>query len=684
MKLKLKKRGSFIGSISEMIPPLVAGPLCFVAFVFVFTLTSLDFVVSALIFFGIYIAFSVIYLWIILDKRMRADKEASGKATFTTVLERFLQRSDVPMCGIDHEGKIFWSNGAANELFGKNSIFGDFFDELSPVTLNSVLADNGTALEVTISGKSFETNGYSVIGGTGKPISYVYFKDTTKQVLWKNKFEASELCVAAIYLDNLAELSAQTGQGEYRDAATLIDRALKEWAASVDAIIKELNNERYIMVFNHEHLEEMCKRRFPILDTIQELQSNSMLVPLTVSIGLATEGDTLAEKETESLIALDHALQRGGAQVALRKDTEGYEFFGGRTKTSQKRTSIRSRIEADRLIALIKRAGNVIVMGHANPDFDAIGSSLGLARLAETYGKEALVVTNTGCANFELCTARLMKKDTDGYYQNLFADFERGLDAVRSDTLVILTDVNSVDRCECRQIALNCQRIAVVDHHRKESGSMAEAHDISYVDPSASSACEMVSEMLDYSPLRVELDAEEANVMMAGIMLDTQNFSKSVGARTFSAALYLRNLGASNEVASTFFFENMSDYTAQTRIISNSKRYRGKYIIAVNVLDKDSDARTIAAKAANKLLSIRGTEACFVLACVGSNVSISARSNGNINVQDILRRIGGGGHFDAAGAQTSIGSEATLTKLQKAIDDYEAESVKARENANHQ
>lgn len=684
MKLKLKKRKRMIGSISEIIPPLVAGPLAFVAFVLVFTLTELDFVLSALIFFFAYITFSVIYLWIILDRRMREDKEMGGRAMFAQVLERFLQRSDIPMCGLDHDGKVFWSNGAANDLFGKTSLFGDFFDELSPVTLNSVLADNGTALEITINGKCYETNGYSVLSSVGKTISYVYFKDTTKQVLWRNKFEARELCVAAIYLDNFAELSAQTGQGEYRDAATKIDRALKEWAASVDAIIKELNNERYIMVFHHEHLDEMCRKRFPILDVIQEMQADSMLVPLTVSIGLATEGENLAEKETESLIALDHALQRGGAQVALRKDTEGYEFFGGRTKTSQKRTSIRSRIEADRLIALIKRAGNVIVMGHTNPDFDAIGSCLGLARLAETYGKEALVVTDKNCVNFRLCTSRLMKKDSDGYYQNLFADAERGLDAVRSDTLVILTDVNSVERCECPQIALNCQRIGVVDHHRKEGGSMTEAQDVCYVDPSASSACEMVSEMLDYSPLRVELDAEEANVMMSGIMLDTQNFSKNVGARTFSAALYLRNNGASSEIANTFFFENMADYTAQTKIISNSKRYRSKYIIAVNVLDEDSDARTIAAKAANKLLSIRGTEACFVLACVGTNVSISARSNGKINVQEILGKMGGGGHFDAAGAQTNIGSEATLTKLQKAIDEYEAEALTARENVNHQ
>ena len=684
MKLKIKKRKRLIGSISEIIPPLVAGPISFVGFVLVFTLTELDLALSALIFFGIYIVFSVIYLWVILDKRTRSEREADGKATFTSVIEGFLQRSDVPMCGIDHEGKIFWSNAAANELFDRTSIFGDYFDELSPVTLNSVLADNGTALEVAINGKYYETNGHSVVSGVGKTISYVYFKDTTKEVLWKNKFEARELCVAAIYLDNLAELSAQTGQGEYRDAATLIDRALKEWAASVNAIIKELNNERYIMVFNHEYLEEMCKKRFPILDTVQELQADSLLVPLTVSIGVATEGESLAEKETESLIALDHALQRGGAQVALRRDTEGYEFFGGRTKTSQKRTSIRSRIEADRLISLIKRAGNVIVMAHANPDFDAIGSCLGLARLAETYGREALVVTNTECPNFKLCTARLMKKDSDGYYQNLFADRERGLDAVRSDTLVILTDVNSVQRCECPQIALNCARIAVVDHHRKEGGGMTEAHDISYVDPSASSACEMVSEMLDYSPLRVELEAEEANVMMSGIMLDTQNFAKNVGTRTFSAALYLRNVGASNEIANTFFFENMADYTAQTRIISNSKRYKSKYIIAVNVLDEESDARTIAAKAANKLLSIRGTEACFVLACVGNNVSISARSNGKINVQEILAKMGGGGHFDAAGAQTDVGSEATLTRLQKAIDDYEAELLQSRENANHQ
>ena len=531
-------------------------------------------------------------------------------------------------------------------------------------------------MDITISGRFYEVTGISAANHSGHTLSYVYFKNVTKQELYRNMMESSELCVAAIYLDNLAELSAQTGLGEYRDAATKIDRALKEWAADIDAIIKELNNERYIMVFKKKYLEEMCINHFPILDTVSELQNDSELVPLTVSIGVATHGDSFAEKETEALIALDNALQRGGAQVALRRDVEGYEFFGGRTKTSQKRTSIRSRIEADRLIALIKKAGNVIIMGHTNPDFDAIGSCIGLARLAETYGREAMIVTNLSCENFQIATSRLMKRDSDGYYQNMFADAERGLDAIRSDTLVILSDVNKPERCECPQIALNAGRIAMVDHHRKDGGSMTEAYDISYVDPSASSACEMVSEMLDYSPLRVELDPEEANVMMSGIMLDTQNFSKSVGIRTFAAALYLRSMGASNETASTFFMESMPDYTAQTHIISNSKRYKSKYIIAVNVIGKELDARVIAAKTANKLLNIRGTEACFVLACVGKNVSISARSNGKINVQEILSKMGGGGHFDAAGAQSDEGSDATLSRLQKAIDDYEAELEK--------
>lgn len=621
----------------------------------------------------VYVALCAVWMLLTFKRKEKEEKKRVGKTNFLSVVESSLQQPDTPMLAVDGGeagGKILWANRAACRIFENPNLFGEDFDTYSPVTLNALTAGQGGTASVKIGGKFYELTSYSP-ENTSESIYFLIFNDVTKAEIWRARYENNLVCVAFVLVDNLAELTAQAGKGEYRDAATLIDKILKEWAESMDGIIKELNNDRYLLFFNQKYVDELCESRFPVLDKIVRAQSGSYTVPLTVSIGVASCGDTLAEREREALIALDHALQRGGAQAAVRRNSDGYEFFGGRVKPSQKRTSIRSRIEAERLLSLISRAGNVIIMGHANPDFDAIGSCIGLSRLVAACEKEAMIVTNPKSENFRICAERLLASDEDGRYAKLFADSEKGLDAIRSDTLVILTDVNSIERCECPQIAQNCAAMAIIDHHRRAGGSITDAPEVNYVDPSASSACEIVSEMLEYSPIRVELSAEEASVMMSGIMLDTQNFIKSVGTRTFSAALFLRNAGASNEVANSFFFEDMSDYTLQARLTGNVKLYRKKYVIAMNTAPDDADARTAAAKAANKLLSLRGAEATFVLACVGDTVMISARSNGKINVQLILEAMGGGGHFDAAGAQVKGDTEATLTKLQRAIDNYE-------------
>ncbi len=670
-KQKQKKQFSYV---LDLIPVLVAGPVLFLLFIILSGPVGMDMTVAAVIFFMVYALFALIYLIYTLKVRSSIEKTKHGKETFVSALEETLQKPRLPLVVIDSDGKTIWINTAARSLLaGGRELVGTFFDEYSPVTLHSLLSDGGAALELRIDDEYYEVKTYPV-DNADKPMWFITFTDITETVMWRSRYISDLPCVAYVLIDNLAELTAQTGLGEYRDSVSLIDKILKQWADSINAVIREITDGRYIMVMNQMYLRKMCEDKFPILDTIKDAQKGSFSVPLTISMGISSRGETLAQKEHEALIALDQALQRGGAQVALVHDNEGYEFFGGRTKTSQKRTSIRSRIEAEKLITLIKNAGNVIIMGHANPDFDAIGATVGLARLAETYGREALIVTDKKCANFKIATKRLMKKDTEDYYVNLFAESERGLDAVRSDTLVILTDVNSIDRCECPQIALNAERIAVIDHHRKAGGN-TDNPDLNYIDPSASSACEIVSEMLEHSPQRVELDPEEANVMMSGIMLDTQNFVKSVGARTFSAALHLRNSGANNDVANTFFYEDMEDHALITKLTSNIKLYRKKYIIAVNKIDNEGGARVAAAKAANKLLTLRGVEATFVLACVGDTVMVSARSNGKVNVQLILEKIGGGGHFDAAGAQARESSEATLTKLQRAIDDYENKTI---------
>ena len=506
----------------------------------------------------------------------------------------------------------------------------------------------------------------------GETYYVLLLNDVTRIKLWRRRYENSRMCVAVILIDNLAELTSQGGKGDYRDAANIIDRLLKEWAESLGAMIKEIASDRYIMIFRQEHIKPLESTGFEILEKIDSVQRDVVPIPLTVSMGVSAFGDSIVEREKEAVIALDNALQRGGAQVALRVDKDGYSFYGGRRKTSQKRTSVRSRLEAARLITLIEASENVIIMGHANPDYDAIGACIGLARLAATYGKPVHVVTNKHCENFRICTERLLTSDDDGYYSDLFIDGEKGLDAVRADTLVILADVNSVDRCESPQIVNNCSRLAIIDHHRRAGNVSMDSPDLNYLDPSASSTCEIVSEMLDFSPTRVGLSAEEANVMMSGIMLDTQNFIKSVGTRTFSAALYLRNAGASNEVANTFFYESMEDYTVQTKLTEKIKIYRGKYVIAAGTLGDDVNPRVAISKLANKLLSFKGVGATFVAALHGNMIYVSARSNGKINVQLILEGLGGGGHFEAAAAQLENETlKSAMTKLQTAIDEYE-------------
>lgn len=670
---KRKLKGVKLGPIIDILPPLAAGPV-------LLTVSALVLAggrpkVGVMLLCISYLALSMLYGFAILSKRRKNEVREQKQNIAYDAMSGTLYYQRMPTFMVNEEGVVDWSNAAANELFESRDIYGMYFDDISPYTFASIISANKDSPEIIIGNRKFEIMHHE-FSHNGETEYILVFNDITKTDIWKTRFERAQICVAVILIDNLAELSAQSGNGEYRDAANIVDRLLKEWAESIGGIIKEISSDRYIMIFHNFYLESQKNNKFDILNVIAHAQEDRFSLPLTVSMGVSPYVDSLEECEKEAVIALDNALQRGGAQVALRQGSGSYLFFGGRSKTSQKRTSIRSRIEADRLIALIGSSDNVIVMGHANPDYDAIGACIGLARLAQTYGKPVLIVTNRHCENFKVCTERLMASDEDGYYSDLFADTERGLDALGSNTLVILTDVNNVDRCESPHIASNCAKLAVIDHHRRGGSAPIDPPELNYIDPSASSACEIVSEMLDYSPVRVGLSAEEANVMMSGIMLDTQNFVKSVGTRTFSAALYLRNAGASNEIASTYFYESINDYTVQSKLTEKIKIYRGKYIIARGVIDENDNPRVTISKLANKLLTLKRIEATFVVAHAGDTIYISARSSGKINVQLILEAVGGGGHFDSAGA--TIEGETLLTaleRLQKAIDDYEENRV---------
>lgn len=655
--------------ILDILPPLVMGPL--VILLVLLAVKEFKFSVLSVLFLILYFALSAIYAFVIFCKRRKENERKEAADIVHGAMSDSLIDINIPVLMISRDSRIAWANIEAETTFGFGDLYGKNFDDLSTQTMASIIASSSELSEMTVGGRTYEISHNEFMHG-GEKYYLLMFNDVTRIKLWRTRYENNRMCVAVILIDNLAELTAQNVKGEYRDATNIINKLLREWAEGLGAIINEISTNRYVMFFREQHIKALASSGFTIIEEIENAQRDKVPIVLTVSMGISAYGDSIVERAKEAEIALDNALQRGGAQVALRSDREGYSFYGGRTKTSQKRTSVRSRLEAARLIMLIEAADNVIIMGHANPDYDAIGACIGLARLVTTYGKPVNVVTNTHCENYKICTERLLSSDETGYYAELFSDKERGLDKVRANTLVILADVNSVDRCESPEIVRNCTKLAVIDHHRRAGNASNDSPELNYLDPSASSTCEIVSEMLDFSPTRVELGAEEANVMMSGIMLDTQNFVKSVGTRTFSAALYLRNAGASNEVANTFFCENVEDYAIQTKLVERIKRYRGKYIIAAGSLDEDTDPRVSIAKLANKLLSIKNVGATFVAALHGGSIYLSARSNGKINVQIILESLGGGGHFDAAAARMEGETlKSALTKLQAAIDDYE-------------
>ena len=450
---------------------------------------------------------------------------------------------------------------------------------------------------------------------------------------------------------------------KYADAVTRTEEKLKAWAASMNGIIKSYDKDKYIMLFDSVYLDKCIENRFSILDEIRDSRVGDG-VSITVSVGVSRSRDTLSQRELDARDAIDLALQRGGDQ-AVYKSEDGTAFYGGRTKTVYKRSNVKSRSFASQLTALMVRSDNVVIMGHRYGDFDSIGASVGVARLAMLCGVKANIAIDLHDKNLRPCIEMMQKTNM---YSEVFVDNAYGLDLLGPDTLVILVDHGSVGRAQFSDIAAKAGSIAIVDHHRK-TDNISDVIKLSYIEPSASSTCELVTEMLESTVSSQNLIKEEADLLLAGILLDTKQFTRNTGTRTFGAAQYLRGAGANPTDVYNLFKTVPEDLSKEARFHTSITMYRG--CIAISSCDGETDEsfRIIASKAADKMLTLRGVEAAFTLVRIGEQIHISARSSGQINVQLILERMGGGGHFDVAGAQiVSDSIAAVLSELKYSID----------------
>ena len=635
-------------------------------------LTEIKPITIALVFIGVFVVFEAVICYFAWLTHKKNQTDETGKS-LEHLISEVVRQVDFPSVITTSDGKILWANrkmlalcGAQNQM----AVSGKNFSIYSGVPMNEIIGKTGKKI-ITVSGTNFSTFSY-LMEAPDRDYWMTTLSDRSEIDELEARINSESPVVAYISVDNLEELT-QYVQGSYREAAAEVDEIITAWAHSIGALIREYDREKYVLVFPKDRLPDCIESKFDILDRIRTVRFGDESMAVTISMGVSAVGKNVTERSQSAESALETALQRGGDQAALRTPT-GIDFFGGKTKINQKRTKIRSRVISDKLIGHISEAGNVIIMGHKNPDFDSIGSCIGLARLALAYNPDVKIVVDSDNSNFKCSTERLIEAMPE--YGDLFISGDRGLDMVRSDTLLIISDVNNYKIVEAPDIAANVFNTVIIDHHRKTSEFEREPL-ISYIEPSASSACELVSELLEISALganassAARLSRHEANVMLAGIMLDTKNFTRTTSERTFSAALYLRSAGADPEYARTFFFADLSSFVTESKLGSEVRLYRERIAITVCEGTGTPDDRIAASKTADTLLTVQNIDAAFVLIRTDDAIAISARSNGKINVQLILEKIGGGGHFDAAGTQIkNTVSREVLEQLRGAIDEY--------------
>lgn len=615
-------------------------------------------------------------------------ESSASEAQTKGVIYSFKNQLKIPYAVVSEQGRIITVNSAFSSATGtKGTIFNKDINELCSINLEKIIET--VSPEAIVGGEELQLSPTSLrdvkeseiatigelryrvechpVTSKGKTYYLLVFCDITELLELNHRYRNHYTAVGYIVIDNLEEI-AQYVKVNYQDETREVGKLLEEWASSMGGILCEYESNKFILIFNNEMLSECIRDKFSILSSIHKIEIGDARIPLTVSMGIATIGETLEEREHNAMVSLDMALQRGGDQVVLKTPT-GLFYFGAKTKTLQKRTKGHAKIIFGKLAALIESSSNVLVMGHRNPDFDSIGACIGMSTLIRNLfkGVDVKIVADTDNENFRACTSRLLMLAD---YKDIFIDRVSALEYNNTETLLIIVDANNMAILESPELAKNSFKKVIIDHHIKKQ-EFDDEPEFAYIDPSASSACELIAEMLE-EVLPPEISfKEEANVMMSGIMLDTKNFTRTVGMRTFAAALYLKNSGADTEYARTFFEEAFEDYLSESQFGSGARIYRERIAIATSVGTGSSNDRILAAKAADKLLSVRDVNAAFTLILTGDTVHVSARSDGSINVQLILEQVGGGGHFDAAGAAfedcSLAEAEQTLTD---AIDSY--------------
>ena len=624
------------------------------------------------------LAYIAIFVYTIWSNNKRKTEISEHINELTVSVDKAAQstiiNSPFPLVVLETNGNIIWKSSNFIKEFANIDTGTTLTDVIKELKLKIENGKNTNNISISESMKIGDKN-YKVIAeytklrekehkNSSEYMATVYFLDETNYVKLLEEYNNSRTCIGIIVLDNYEELMQRVTEEEKLKITSNAEKNIYSWVNKYDGLLVKSERDTYVCIFDQLNLEKIKEDKFEILDEIKEIKTQDN-IQLTLSIAISENEKTNSEEYKSAKAVIDIALGRGGDQAIIKQNGK-YYFFGGRTQEVEKRTRVKARIVAQALEELMNSASNVIIMGHTNSDIDAMGSGMGVYRIAKTIGKDAYIVNETNGTSLDNFINDL--KDIEEY-NDVIIDKAEALNKISADSLLVVVDTDKKNYVEAPELLDKTDKIVVIDHHRRGTDYIENAI-LTFHEVYASSACELVTELVEYAEKTVKLTKFEVEALYAGIMMDTKNFTFKTGVRTFEAAAFLRKCGVDIIKVKKWFQSDLETYNKISEIVAKSEIIDDT--IAISIYDKeDSDANITCAKAADELLTISNITASFVIGKMGDKIYISGRSIGDINVQLILEKLGGGGHITVAGAQVEgMTQEEVKQELINRINEY--------------
>lgn len=636
---------------------------------------------------GLLVGFYTIFYFIIMgalyfyNKPIIMNELISFATEYGQIQRKILTEMELPYALLDDSGKVIWSNTAFETAVhhpkGYNKSITGIFpmltkdklpgEELEEAQYDLVLEEreySARLKKISLDEMMEHSDIIDAEEYEGYLIAMYLFDQTALHIALKEVDDQS-LTVGMIYLDNYEEALDSVEEVRRSLLIALIDRKVNKYISALDGISKKLEKDKYLVILRKKAITQLKENRFDLLEEVKTVNiGNEMAV--TMSIGIGLDGLTYAQNYEFARNAIDLALGRGGDQAVI-KTPESITYYGGKSQQVEKNTRVKARVKAQALREIITSKDRVLVMGHHMPDSDSFGSTVGIYRIATALGRKCHIVLDEAPTAIQPLVE--LFKDNPEYEEDMIIKSQQALELAGNNTVLVVVDVNKPSFTECPELLRYCKSIVVLDHHRQGTETIENAT-LSYVEPYASSACEMISEILQYTYENIKIRPEEADCMYSGIMIDTNNYTTKTGVRTFEAAAFLRRNGADVTRVRKMFREDAQEYKARADAVSQAEIYRQFFAISVCMAEDLPSPTVIGAQAANELLNIRGIKASFVLTDYNGKIYVSARSIDEVNVQIIMERLGGGGHLNTAACQMEgVGMAEAIGAVKRTLDD---------------